>query len=212
MVSAAVETALAKNKTPESGLDSFLKGFSVANDLSLKAMEQAKAMLGLPTMTEEKREIGWPEVIMQMGPTILGTLQQAMASPRPQPQQVQTQQVQPSQPPHTPEALPMNTPSKPLLPPPPPETIPLLKIMQNYAPMLMAHLADQSNTPEALAQQLCGLLGPDLDSSIIATANHVSQHGPMILAHAHPDLATDRAAQVLTAWAEMIQATQEPPE
>lgn len=203
MIAAAVETAIARNRPPESGLDSFLKGFTIANDLSLKAMDQAKAMLGIQTTTET-REVGWPEVIMSVAPQIIGTLQQAMSTPSPQPQRQPQQDPSPQnlqtiiqkQEPQT---------MAPQPPTPPQETLPLLNIMRQYAAILRQHLANPDTTPRALAEELSGLVGPTLDESVLATAQEVMQNGPGILANADAELATEKAAQTLIEWSNIIQ-------
>ena len=94
-------------------------------------------------------------------------------------------------------------------PEPPLETVALLRIMQQHAPMLCASI--QSAEPaEELAAQLAGLLGADLDPSVLATADHVAEHGPAILGNAAPQLATStKAAAVLAAWARILRSEEE---
>jgi hypothetical protein len=90
-------------------------------------------------------------------------------------------------------------------PEPPPLTIPVLKIMQRYASTLKGYL-DSDTTALNLAQQLSGLLGPDLDESVINLAAYVKEHGPAILGNAAPYLVTDKAAAVLIEWGGIVAA------
>lgn len=218
MVQTAVDNALQRVQPKTEAVDPFtliMRGFELANTMSAKSLEAAKGMLGVAPAAELTQR-SWADVALELGPTLLGTLQQLVAQPqRPMP----TQPPPPAQPqvptlpnhqPETPaklEAQPMYQPS---LPPPPQEAVPLLKIMKQYAPMLRGHL-DSPVTPDALAAQLAGLLGADLDPSVHAIADHVRTNGPGILAHADPYLATEKAAQVMVYWSDLLNAQEQEP-
>lgn len=207
MIQTAVDKALERVQPKgDSSLDLILKGFELANSLTTRSMETAKNMLGVsPTLEPSART--WADVALELGPSLLGTLQQAISSNRTAPQA-------PAPPPHANPAAPtLSThqepqPMKQNLPPIHPAAVPLLKIMGNYAPMLINHLSSPAS-PEDLASQLAGLLGADLDPAVIAAAEQVKVEGPAVLAHAHPQLATDKAAATLIAWAEILRNSQE---
>jgi hypothetical protein len=219
MIQTAVDNALqrAQPRQNETGsLDLILKGFELANSLTVKSMETAKTMLGVNPTNLEPTPTTWAEVALQLGPTLLGTLQAAIAAPRPQSTPANM---------GNPSTI-VNTPQKPTLPPPgvqdmtppphhfppaPPATVPILNIMRAYGPMLRGHL-DGPSTPEQLAEQLAGLLGPDLDPAIIAAGEYAREHGPEFLGNATPYLANPKAAAVLIAWADLIRSESQPEE
>jgi hypothetical protein len=207
MVQTAVDTALARAKTQESGLDSFMRGFSAANELSLKAMDQAKAMLGMNPTQSEPKEASWADVVLQVAPTILEGLKSILAQPpQAQPVAVQVQTQQATLPSPKPE---VNTVSNQnVYPIPPEETRPLIGLMRQYADMIRPHL-ESSVGPQDLAAQLSGLVGEALDPSIIATAQYVKVNGHAILGNIAPFFATEKAAQVVIEWAAIIAAEQE---
>lgn len=211
MIQTAVDTALAKvqPKTETSALEMIMKGFEMANTMTTRSMEAARGMMGI-TAPAEMTPKGWAEVALELGPSLLATLQTAMAAPRPAgPPPAARGTLATHQPPPT--GAPTMPPEPPpqAFPEPPAETVALLRIMQQYAPMLRARL-ESPQTPEDLAGQLAGLLGADLDPSVLATADHVAIHGPGILGNASPALVTDKAAAVLAAWAQILRAEGEP--
>jgi hypothetical protein len=207
MIQTAVENALQRTqpKQETSALELVMKGFEMALTMTGRASEVAKTMAA-PVEAAAK---GWPDLISEVAPSLLATLQTAITAQRqpPLPAQAQPAQVQrPTLPPPALGAPPMPNPQT--FPPAPPETVPILNIMRNYGPMLRGHLESPA-TPEELAGQLAGLLGPDLDPSIIATANYAREQGPEFLGNAAPYLATPKAAAVLIAWSDLIQTPEE---
>ena len=209
MIQTAVNTALAQAqpKTETSALELVMKGFEMANTMTQRSMESARTMLGVaePAAMTPK---GWAEVALELGPSLLSTLQSAMAAPRPQaPAPPPRPTIATHQPPPGEQTMPQQPPPQ-TFPDPPQETVPLLRIMQQYAGMLASRL-DSPAPPENLAAQLAGLLGADLDPSVLATADHVAEHGPGILGNASPALATPKAAAVLAAWARILRADEE---
>lgn len=215
MIQTAVDNALQRvnpRKDEGSSLDLILKGFELANNLTTRSMETAKNMLGMGAGAAEPTPTSWAEVALQLGPTLLGTLQTAI---------MQSRQTPPPAP--APAAAPAPAPQRPTLPPPaegahampghpafppaPAEAAPILNIMRNYGPVLRGHLESETH-PNELAAQLSGLIGPDLDPAILAAADHAKEHGPEFLGNAAPYLATPKAAAVLIAWAELIRQEQ----
>jgi len=207
MVQTAVQNAMAHAQPAAvDPLAMVLKGFELANTMTSRSMELAKGMVGVPDPKDGPRD--WPDVIMELGPKLLDTLQGIVPLLRPTPpaaapvaghvQPVTTQQtLQTGNPPeHT-------VPNPPQLPQPPTETVPLLRLMQMNAALLKPYLAGPASA-EDLAQQLSGLVGPDIDPAVHATAAHVEQYGPAILAHADPTFATARAADVIIQWSRLL--------
>jgi hypothetical protein len=203
MNQAAVDSALEKRRPQETGFDSLMKGFELANTLQTRALEQAKTVLGIAPSAGEPKEVGWPEVALQVVPAILDGLkmlavqQHAGAPAQPQAPAQPVVQAQPTLPQHQPETRAME------FPVPPMETRPILGLMRQYA----AHLEGPLNSPTSpddLARQLSGLVGADLDESVLATADYVQANGPAILGNVAPFFATEKAAQVVTQWAKII--------
>jgi len=225
MIQTAVNNAQAQNQTrPDSYMEAIMKGFDLANSMSMKAMESAKTMIGIPSYARDAimgGEVSWPQVVLELAPTILGTLSQVFThaqATQPQPgTTIQTQpQSQPSQamptlpPPQGAQAMTPNPPQAPSnFPPPPPETQPVLALMSNYAGLLQGHLSGPEPA-ESLAEQLANLVGPALDPSIIALAEYVKANGPAILGNAGPAFATDRAASVVIEWARVLERPDTP--
>lgn len=203
MIQVAVNNA--RPASSESGLDAFLKGFNIANELSMKAMDQAKGMLGIAPAAPSGDEASWPAVILQLAPTILDTLKTAFAVPPQPPPADPSPQARPSiAAAQAQEPSPMPHPESAAYPPPPPETVPLLNLMKQFAPMLKGPM-EGPEPPETMADQLTMLVGPAMDDAVIATAEHVKAQGPGIFGHVAPWMVSDRAAAVVIAWAAKIQ-------
>lgn len=202
MVQTAVESALEKRKPKDSGLDALMRGFELANTLQTRALEQAKTVLGIAPNAAEPAEMGWPQVVMQVAPALIEGIKALALAPRPQEQKATPATVErPTLPPPQAEATVQQTD----FPIPPEETRPIIGLMHQYAGMLRGPLESPA-TPADLAGQLAGLVGPDLDPSVIATAAFVQANGPGILGNVAPFFATDKAAQVVMEWAKIIQA------
>ena len=86
------------------------------------------------------------------------------------------------------------------------EISPIVAIMRPYAGIL-AHQT-KSAPPEELAAQLSGMIGPDLEESVVALARATRKHGPAVLAHIGHDLATPEAAAVVYHLSDMIEREQ----
>lgn len=212
MIQAAVDTALAKVQpaTQQANpIDLLLKGMELANSSMLKNMETVKTMMGVQEPGAEKNR-GWMDVAVELGPSILQTLQMAMktAAPAAQPAQPHRPALadHAAPPPQPQPAQPIGEPMA--FPPPPQDAIPILNVMKGQAFILKRYL--EGPTPAAeLAAQLDGLVGPDLEPSILAAADHVAEHGPAILGHADPSFASQKAAETLVAWARIIRSNEE---
>lgn len=216
MIQVAVDNAIQKAQPRQeiNPIDLVLRGFQMANEMTTKSMETARGMLGI-NQPETMAQPTWADVAMGVVkelPTIMGALGSAMAATRPTP-------MTPTQPPpqtQQREAIQMKpeTPTGPeeqikQLPPPPPATIPLLKMLKQFWPMLQPHL-DGPAEPEVLAQELSGLAGPNLDPAVHATAEHLKQYGSSILGHAVPQLMTsDKAASVIIHWSDLLAAEEQ---
>lgn len=79
---------------------------------------------------------------------------------------------------------------------------PIVAVMKPYAGILAQQLT--TAPPEELAQQLSGLLGPELDDSILALDAACLKHSPAVLLHIGPGLGTAGAALVVHELARII--------
>lgn len=203
MIQTAVDTAISRIQPAQTALDPsalLLKGFEMASMMMGKASETMK-LVNAPAVETAPR--GWADVLAENLPNVLDVLKTAMTA-RPQP-------IPPQPPPPAPtlanHAQPPTQPigaAVPQFPEPPQACIPLLQIMRSNAWALRGPLQSPQE-PADLAGQLAGLLGPEMDESIIATAAHVQQFGPAILGSADPEFATPKAAAVLIEWAKILQ-------
>jgi hypothetical protein len=214
MIQAAVDTALAKAQPQAqqaNPVELLLKGMELANSSMLKNMDTVKAMMGVQDQGSGGKERGWMDVAVELGPSIMQTLQMAMKTATPAYQPPPTPPAQPALANHTappPPQQPQPTGEPMPFPPPPTDAVPILNVMKGQAFILKRYL-DGPMTPQELAEQLYGLVGPDLEPSVIAAADHVAQHGPGILGHADPAFASQKAAETLVAWARIIRSSEE---
>lgn len=216
MIQTAVDTALARAQPAAPAMnpmDMFFKGMEANNAMLSKSMETARSMMGIqPSERAEPREKGWIDLVAELGPIALQTLQTAMKTspaqppafngphhgPTPQPQAIGIHQGPP------PPIQPLNTGEQTMpYPDPPQEAVPILTVMKGQAFILKRYL-DGPTTAEELADSLFGMVGPDLEASVLAAADHVAMNGPGILGHAAPEFATEKAAHTLIAWAKLI--------
>jgi len=224
---AMIETAIQRSQPPAPALDPItlmMKGFELSNTFQAKSLDLAKSMLGVNTPAEAAPRT-MADVLVEMGPSILETIQKivpaiagAVASSNaraaaPQP---------PPPPPHRPApalatngAEPMSRELAPVVhTEPPPLTqeeiaaiSPIVAVMKPYAGILAQQLT--TAPPEELAQQLSGLLGPELDASILALDDACLKHSPAVLLHIGPGLATAAAALVVNELARIIKMQNE---
>lgn len=219
MIQTAVDSGIAKAMSqPQqmNPMDMFFRGMETANSSMLKSLDTAKAMLGMQGLEKpEPKEKDWTDVVLELGPSILGTLQQAMATSAPRATTPAVPSARPAIAP--PPVVPHSAPSQPALgdqsmqafPDPPAEAVAILNVMKGQAFILRQYLESQTSA-EALAQMLDGLVGPDLEPSILSAADHVERNGPGILGHADPAFASQKAAQVLISWARIIRESSAP--
>ena len=213
MIQAAVDTALVRTQPaaqPMNPMEMFFKGMEMANSSMLKSMETAKAMFGVGG-AEAIKERDWTDVALELGPSILSTLQQAMKSaPNPAPSTPPPPQAKQTPPPNVATlqtAPPQGAPVA--FPEPPQDAIPILQTLRNHAGILQSWHDNPSATEDDLANQLYGLIGVDLEPSVLATADHVAEFGPAILGHISPGFTTTRAAAILASWARLIRSNEE---
>ena len=219
MIQAAVESSK-KQEPAVNPMDLLMKGFELSNTFQSKSLELARSMVGVGTTERAPATVA--DVLMELGPSILETIKSiapaiigAATRPAPPPPTPQPAQRVP-QPTINTGAEPM---SRELAPRPEPvaptqmteeETnaaAPIIAVMKPYAGILAAQL--QTASPEELAQQLGGLLGPELDASILALDDACLKYGPAVLAHIGPGLSTPGAAIVVHELARIIKMQDE---
>jgi hypothetical protein len=221
MIEVAVARATQQNQPAPDPMANVLKGFELANMFQTKSMEAAKSMLGVTTPAETAPTT-FADVLIQLGPQILDVLKTvapmvagaiaantAPAAPvnvtRLQPRQSEQRPMSREQAPQqTAVQLPTLTPQETQ------ETAPIIAVMKPYAAMLADALT--KNPPEALAQQLGGMIGPDLWESVLALDAAVQAHGLETLAHIGPHLATPAAGIVVHLLAQDIEENMQPEE
>lgn len=219
---AMIETAIQRSQPPAPALDPItlmMKGFELSNTFQAKSLDLAKSMLGVNTPAEAAPRT-MADVLVEMGPSILETIQKivpaiagAVASSNARAAATQP----PPPPPHRPApalatngAEPMSRELAPVVhTEPPPLTqeeiaaiSPIVAVMKPYAGILAQQLT--TAPPEELAQQLSGLLGPELDESILALDSVCLKHSPAVLLHIGPGLGTAGAALVVHELARII--------
>ena len=84
---------------------------------------------------------------------------------------------------------------------------PIVAVMKPYAGMLAAKMA--SGEPGAMAQELYGLIGPDLEDSVVALNEAGKRHGTGVFGYIGAGLVNQRASVVLNTLAGMILAGRE---
>ena len=221
---AMIETAIQRSQPPAPTLDPItlmMRGFELSNTFQAKSLDLAKSMLGVNAPAEAAPRT-MADVLVEMGPSILETIQKivpaiagAVASTNAR--AAATQPPPPPPPPHRPAPALATTGAEPMsreLAPvthtePPalsPEEVaaisPIVAVMKPYAGILAQQLT--TAPPEELAQQLSGLLGPELDDSILALDAACLKHSPAVLLHIGQGLGTPGAAIVVHELARII--------
>jgi hypothetical protein len=85
---------------------------------------------------------------------------------------------------------------------------PIVAVLHQYGGQLVGFLRNPETSPEMLANQLVGLLGPDLDESMLALADVSTKHGASILTFIHPEAGTQKALETIQACARIIRSTE----
>lgn len=201
----AVERALQKFQAqqPQQVSDPsalLLKGFEMAMMMTGRASEVARGL----TAPVESESGGWVGLLKDLAPSLLDTLKIAMMSQPAAPAAAQAATPQPRPAIQTAQPIPTGPTVEPTqaFPEPPPKTVALLRLMQENKALLMG--AMQTQDAVSLSTQLAQMIGPALDETVLATADHVATHGPGILGHADPAFVTTKAVEVLTGWAKII--------
>lgn len=219
-----------QQQAPSGGMDALaliLKGFEISGMLQQKAMETVTKMTGLGGLpTAEVEPKGWADVVLQLGPSILETVNNVVKSapvhaPAPQalPQNAAPRNTLPM-------AQPVNR--NPEIKPQEPTTVgenvsdetrdaivalsedektaiaPAIGLFKPHADRVVPLLAGPMPI-SLIASQIAGYLGPDLLPSIKALAA-VGTRNCKVLGVLNEKLATERAAELLRAVADSLEA------
>jgi len=178
-------------------------------EMAFVMIEKAKTFVHAGVEPVEPASIGG--AVVKYAPEILGILRDGlgmMAAGRMQPQPIQ-RQAQPVNvtPAETkkeegePVRLPINEEEA--------EQIrPIVAVLHQYGPNLIGFLKRPDTTPDVLATQLVGLMGPDLDESMLALSDIATRTGPQLLTVIHPEAGTTKALETIQACARKIRESE----
>lgn len=203
---------------PEAMMAMMMKGFELSTQMIRGSMETART---LTTPAEPREPATLADVLLQMGPQILGTIQQAMATaPARQAPPVPHRPA----PPPTAGTLPPATPA-PAAPPEPEPTMrniseetraavgtlteqenqaiaPAVGMFEPYAGRLVPFLG--TTHPSILAAQVAGYIGPEMVDSVQALAV-VAETRPAILGLIHDRLASPEGLELVRSLAAKLE-------
>ena len=212
MVELAVQKAIQatqQQRPAENPMDGMMKGFELAFTMMTKAKEFVNPGAA-PVEAEPKTFV---DVAMQYAPDILGVIKQGLGlmAANTQAQPAPQMNVQPAQPAPPKEVGPMAQ-EKPLPPITQQEAEaikPVVSILHGFKNQLAGVVNDDKATPQELAAQLMGVLGADLDPSMIALSDVLKRTGPDLLQVISPDVAHEKGAAIIHECAGIIRSATE---